>query len=267
MQFVLPRPGKALKGAMLALLALWLMFAVGINWAGADPSVFYALLGNTTAILHGEVWRLFTAPLMHDPQSVGHILFALIGLYFLGPSLEESWGTKRMLRFLFFSGVIAYAVQVLVIWILPASVGSKLAGSFWFGALPVVEAVAIAFALSFKGRVVRLFFILPVSSRGLILFVVGASLLYLIAGQSGPSGLVAPFGGMFAGWLLGGSTPSPLRRWYLRMRLRQLDKEAARGAQTRKQRVRKSGFRVIEGGNGKRDDDDDQRGPDGNLLN
>jgi hypothetical protein len=178
-----------------------------------------------------------------------------------------------MWRFLFFSAVIAYAVQMLVQLVMPATTAAKLAGAYWFGGLPAVEAIAIAFALSFKGRVVRLFFVLPVSSKGLILFVVAISVLYLIAGQAGPSGLVAPFGGMFAGWLLGGSTPSPLRRWVLQRKLQRLDREAARGKHQRKQRVKQSGLRVIEGGDDGIVDDKGNgapkrdRGPDGNLLN
>jgi membrane associated rhomboid family serine protease len=273
-QFVLPRPGKGLRAVLLGVFAIWLMFAVAINWAGASDEVFYLLCGNTERILAGEVWRLFTAPLLHIPSGgVGHILTAVIGLYFLAPSLEESWGTGRFLRFLYGSAVLAYAIQVLVELALPASVASKLVPPYWFGSIPAIEAVAIAFALSIRQEV-RLFFVLPVSPRGLIIFVVGMSLLFLIAGVLGPSGHIAPFGGMLCGWLLGGGNPSPLRRFYLRWRLAQLDEEAKRVNRQRKQRAAQSGLRVIEGGrkepgdgpttNGK---SGERRGPDGQLLN
>ena len=39
----LPRPGKALIGLMVAIAALWLMFAVGLNWGGAAPETFLLL--------------------------------------------------------------------------------------------------------------------------------------------------------------------------------------------------------------------------------
>lgn len=282
----LPRPGKALKGVLVGLLSIWLAFAVGINWAGVSPELFLLLCGNTERILSGEIWRLFTAPMMHLPSGgIGHILTAMIGIYFLGPSLEASWGSARMLRFLFFSGVIAYGVQMSLLLVLPASIAVKLAGDYWYGAVPVIEAIAIAWALSFKGQTVRLFFILPVSSTGLILFVVGFSFLYLVAGAQTPSGLLAPFGGMAAGWLLGGSTPSPLRRAYLKFKLAQIERETAQAHRTRRRRAKQSHLRVIEGGrddaeskddddgpvsgrgsNGKPDSSDD-RGPDGRLLN
>jgi membrane associated rhomboid family serine protease len=274
----LPRPGKALKGVLLTLFALWLMFAVAVNWAGASEDVFYLFCGSTERILSGEVWRLFTAPLMHIPQgTIGHILSALIGLYFLAPSLEAQWGSGRFLRFLIMSALFAYVLQMVLELVLPASMSGRLVGKYWYGAIPVVEAVAIAWALSFKGRIVRLMFVLPVSSRGLIIFVIAISVMYLIADAQTPAGHIAPFGGMIAGWLFGGGTPSPMRRFYLKWRLLQLDTEARRGRQERRRRVERSKLKVIRGGNAPDEADNDgagngnsngkgPRGPDGRLL-
>ena len=280
----LPRPGRALRGVLLALFSLWLAFAVALNWGGASPDLFALFCGNIPRILSGEVWRLFTAPLMHDPGGYGSILLTLLGLYFLSPSLESAWGPKRFLRFLCFSALLAYGLQLVLALLLPASVSHKLVPNpeLWFGAFPVVEAIAIAWALSFKGKTVRLMMLVPVSSKTLVVFVVGTSLLAVVAPRDAPfSGLIAPFGGMLSGWLLGGGTPSPLRRWWLRQRMAQAERELARQKLVRRERVHRSGFRVIEGGQDDNDDlfDDstpprsstskptDRRGPDGRLLN
>jgi membrane associated rhomboid family serine protease len=263
-QLSFPRPGRALWGVMLTLLGIWLMFAAAINWGGASPGLFKALCGNTDLILTGQVWRLFTAPLMHEPTgSIGHIALTLLGLYFLAPSLEEAWGGARLLRFLCFSVLFAYSLQMAVELGVPASLRAKLVPGYWYGALPAVEAVLIAFALTFRNRTVLLFFVLPVSSRGLVLFAIAVNVLMLIAGAMGPSGLVAPFGGMLAGWLFGGGTPSPLRRWWLRLRLRQLDREATRARTGRRRQAHKSGLRVIQGGARRSDDG----GPNGSGSN
>lgn len=256
----LPVAGPAVRGALLLIFGIWLTFAVAINWGDAGAGVFELLCGNTDAILHGELWRLFTAAFMHSPADIGHILFACIGLYFLTPGLEEQWGSARMVRFLVGSALISYSIQLVLELVLPASVGERLVPQYWFGAFPVLEAVAIAWACSFRGQTVRLFFVLPVTSRGLILFVIGFSILRVVAVSITPDGLLAPFGGMFAGWLLGASTPSPLRKGYLRLRLAQLDREAKRSKDERSRRVKGSKLRVIEGGK-------DDKGPDGNWLN
>ena len=70
----------------------------------------------------------------------------------------------------------------------------------WFGSVPVIEAISVAWALNFRGQTVRLFFVLPVTARGLLAFVIGFSLLRLIAVQQTPEGLISPFGGLAAGW-------------------------------------------------------------------
>jgi hypothetical protein len=110
---------------------------------------------------------------------------------------------------------------------------------------------------------------LPVSSGMLVLFVVAISVLGLIAGELGPSGLVAPFGGMFAGWLLGGGTPSPWRRVWLKLTLRRHEQELKRLA--RRQRVLRSGWRVVDGGRTDQESEDaeppsNDSGPGGKLL-
>ncbi|HET9934048.1 MAG TPA: rhomboid family intramembrane serine protease [Polyangiaceae bacterium] len=267
LQGSLPYPGRVLRIVMIAIAALWLAFAIGLNWAGAPPELFWALCGNTDKILHGEVWRLFTAPWLHLPvASLGHVFSALLGLYFLGASLEQQWGSARFAKFLFFAALLAYVTQMLAELVLPRSLEIAPADGYWFGAIPVVEAIAIAWALSFRGREVRLFFVLPVSSTGLILFVVGASVASVIIKAQAPSGLVAPFGGMLAGWLFGSGSPSPLRRLWLKLRLAQLDVEAKREAQARRNRAARSGLKVITGGRDDDSEDDSKRGG-GRWLN
>ncbi len=257
----LPRPGRALWGVMLTLFGIWLAFAIGLNWGGVSERVFLFFAGNTELILKGQLWRLVTAPLLHVP-SVGAILFLLFGFYFLTPTLEQQWGGPRLIRFLILSSLLAYGLQLFVGVLLPRSLSDRLIGEYWFGALPAVEAISIAWALTFRGQTVRLFFVLPVSTRGLILFVVGVSLLYVVTLERPTCGLLAPFGGMASGWLFGGGTPSPARRFWLKLRLARLEREAKKESVDRKKRVARSGLRVIEGGK-----DDDQSGPDGRMLN
>jgi len=269
MTFGFVRPGKALIGLMVAVTTVWLMFAIGLNWGGASPSVFALLTGNTEAILHGEVWRLFTAPVMHTPRgpnSVGHLLMALFGLFFFAPRLEQLWGSTRMLRFIALSSVFSYLLQMACELVLPEPLAARMVGSYWYGLGPAVSAIAIAWACSFKGQTVQLLFLPPMSSRTLILIVVGLAFLKLAAGAEPEEGLLAPFFGMGLGWLLGGGTPSPLRKAWLRLRLARLEGKDARARGRngpRRPRPNPGGLRVIPGGRA----DDDDKGPDGRWLN
>src|SRR6188768_890012 len=211
-QMNFPVPGRVLKAVLGALFATWLVFALAITWGGVSESFFLQFTGNSAAIAHGEFWRLFTAPIMHLPTgSIGHILGTLIGLYFLGSSLESTWGARRFGWFLFWSGALSYAVQFAVSLLLPARIVGHLMGEYYFGATPIIYAIAIAWATSFKGQQVMLMFVMPVSARALIWITVGISLMVLIAGGQTPSGHLANFAGMGLGYLLGGASPSPLK--------------------------------------------------------
>jgi membrane associated rhomboid family serine protease len=232
------------------MVGLWLAFAISVNWASSSDTLFLFLAGSNRHISEGEVWRIFTAPLLHDPigsSGVNHILSVVLGLFFLAPALESEWGTPRLLRFLAISSVFAYSIQWLACLLIPTAVVQRLVPAYWFGAMPALEAVAIAFALSMRDRSVLLFFVLPIGSRGLLMATIGISLALVAAGAIGPSGAIAPFAGMLAGWWFGGSTPSPARRLWLRWQLRRLDAEAA--AQRARQRaVAAKRFEVIPGG-------------------
>ncbi|HEX2730471.1 MAG TPA: rhomboid family intramembrane serine protease [Polyangiaceae bacterium] len=268
-EFALPKPGKALLGIMLVLFATWLMFAIAVNWANASLELFLLFTGNAEAILHGQLWRLLTAPLLQYPKdSVGSLLFTLIGLYFLTPSLEQRWGAARLLRFVALSAVVAYCVQLVVGLLLPATLSAKLIPEYWFGFSPVLEAIAIAWALNFREQQVRLMFLVPISAAGLVWFVVGLSVLRVIAASDAPEGLISPFGGMLAGWLFGGGTPSPMRRLFLKLKLAQLERETQRERRARA-KTGKVSLEVIEGG--KSDTRGPRkkggRGPDGQWLN
>ena len=55
MQGGLPKPGPALKIILIGLLAIWLVFALGLNWGNVSDEAFYPFAGNNAAILRGQV--------------------------------------------------------------------------------------------------------------------------------------------------------------------------------------------------------------------
>ncbi|AUX23667.1 hypothetical protein SOCEGT47_041950 [Sorangium cellulosum] len=238
-----PKPGKALLGMMVAIACIWVMFTLGMNWAGAGGGVLEPFLGISERVLGGQVWRLFTAPLIHSPSDPWHFVMTLLGLYFLGTSLEERWGAGRMLAFLFGSAAFAFALQVAVGALFP-----KVSQAVFYGGLGMIEAVAVAWALAHRHATVRLFFVLPVTGTMLLVFIFAISVLNVIAMRAPPEGLITPFGGMLAGYLFGDF--SPLRRFYLRMRFRQLQAQSAALRRVPAARGRSGSvpLRVIPGG-------------------
>ncbi len=248
----MPKPRKVGAAAIALVCVVWVYFAVTLNWAETSPDLLAALVGSDD-ILRGEVWRLFTNFVIHKPQGPGaawHLLGTTLFLYFLGGALEESWGSKRYGIFLVASGVFASLLQVLVGALVP-----QLHASPFFGGLGVVDAAAIAWAMSFKDRTVNLFFVLPVSGKAFLIFIVGMNVLYLLSLENRNEGLVTPFAGMFAGWV--GAEGSPVRRLFLQWRFKRLQaaSTALRGVKTE----RAPHLRVVKGGRGGK--------PDKDLLN
>jgi membrane associated rhomboid family serine protease len=240
--FSFPKPGKALIGTMVAVSCIWVALAVSGNWAnvaGADTLV-EPLLGDTDKVFGGQIWRLITAPLIHDPTRPGHLVTTLLGLYFLGTPLEDRWGAKKTLIFLIGSGAFAFLLQAIVSAIAPSM------GPRWFGGLGMVEAVAVAWALTARGQTVRLFFVLPVTPMMLVGFIFIMSVLSLLARSATPEGLITPFGGMLAGYLFGDG--SPLRRFFLQMKLKKIQAETAALRGSARSRAGAPPLRIIHGG-------------------
>ncbi len=52
-----------------------------------------------------QVWRLISYQFLHDPNLIMHIFFNMFGLFFLGPTLERHWGSKKFLPFYLGCGV------------------------------------------------------------------------------------------------------------------------------------------------------------------
>jgi membrane associated rhomboid family serine protease len=254
---------------MCVIGGLWLAFAVGIHWAGVPAEVVELFCGNTQLILRGQLWRVLSAPLLQAPDQFWHVFSVLLALYFFAVPLEKQWGRPRLLRFLLGLAVIPALAQVLTDLILPLSVTRYLSAPFWFGGLAVASGLTVSWALNFRGDVVRLYGILPVTPRTLILMVIAAPIFYLIFRSPPAEGIPGLFGGAFGGWLLGGGTPSPLRRYWLKFRIGRLDAEVQREATQRRKRIERSQLKVIEGGRDNTDSNTESRGrgPDGRWLN
>ena len=95
----------------------------------------------------------------------------------------------------------------------------------------------------------------------MLVFIFVASVFNVFAMKAPSEGLVTPFGGMLAGYLFG--DVSPLRRVWLKIRLKQIQREtAALRKQPPKSRAAGT-LRVIKGGA----DDDDKPPKDKKYLN
>lgn len=244
-----PKPSKAISGLLIGVFALWLIFAVAVNWLGVGGDLFGALIGDSQAVAQGQIWRLLTAGLLHAPNDVVHMLVTLMLVYFFAPPLEERWGTKRLFLFLAGSTVFAFGVEALLFQIIPT-----VASRSWLGGMAMADAALVAWALGARGQTVNLYFVIPVKPMMMVGLMVAWHMLTLVARTPGVEGAFAPFAAMLAGWLL--HDTSPLRRLYLKLKLRRLQREVS-GMTGAKRKARKTGPKLFVIDGGRKDDDDD----------
>lgn len=212
----LPRPGPALKGLLIVVGVL----GIGLALAGdLGFVVFRALACTPEAVLHGQVWRLLTSALLTDPTSYGHLIFSLMGLYFLSTDLEQRWGGRRFLAFLAGATVLGNVLAIAVDLVAPESF-SNFHAKMMFGPEAAIAATAIAWASMNADRQILLFFVVPVRGQYLTWVTIGFCLLGLVYRAGAPAGHIAPFGGVIAGLAFGGGgQTSPFRRMILQLRL------------------------------------------------
>jgi len=215
--FAMPRPGRALWGVLIALTVVGILSAFLGTWVPGGERPFL-WLGFRPAVAFTQPWRLVSSGLLTDPTHWMHLLFSLVGLYFLGASLEERWGPWRFLRFLGAAVVLGNLTVLAVDLLAPADGQARFHPPFAFGPSAALVAVSVAWSREFARSTVNLFLFLPVRGRVLFWVTVGFCVLGLIYPSAIPEGVAAPFGGLFAGLLLGG-TPSLARKAWLYAKL------------------------------------------------
>jgi len=136
-----------------------------------------------------QLWRLITYQFLHG--SLRHILFNMLGLYILGPTLERHWGSKRFLKFYLGCGAAGGLFYFLLV-----AIGFLEAGVM-IGASGAVLGVVSACAILFPSFVI--FFILfPIPIRVAAVIIALIAVYGIFSGENA-GGEAAHLAGMAAG--------------------------------------------------------------------
>jgi hypothetical protein len=170
------------------------------------------------------------------------VMGVLVSLWVMFAVAVNYGGLDKEVFFLFGCLMTGFLAQMAVEALAPRAIVASLGQPYWFGAIAAIEGTAVAWALSHRGQTVRLFFVLPVTATGLLVFVIGFSVFLVLANGQMHEGLITPFGGMLGGYLFGAGTPSPARRLFLKVRYFFMARRAT------KYRGKQPKLRIIEGG-------------------
>lgn len=164
-------------------------YVIGINILGLiiqfiSPALYYNYLGlDVYAILHGQVWRLFTFVLYPSGAFGGGSRFATLLLfaiwmyvyYSIGTSLEQIWGMFRFTLF-YFLGVLFVIVVTFVAYFIMLAVGGEFTSQLLSYLLEVGvslehlnDSLFLAYALIFPNAQFLVYFVVPVKAKWLAL--------------------------------------------------------------------------------------------------
>ncbi len=137
-----------------------ILYAVGFVIYLVAPQLYPQFLSlDAEAILHGQIWRIFTFIIQPPTDSYFFILFSLYLYYMIGRTLEYSWGTFKFNLF-FFSGMFLHVLVCLGIYLV-----TRL--NLSYGTFYLNLSMFFVYLTLFPDAQFLLFFIIPIKARTL----------------------------------------------------------------------------------------------------
>jgi len=184
---------RAVKTLVFANVGVFVaMFVAGLVSPQITNTVI-AIFGLTpVAVMHGYVWQLVSYSFLHDPYSIFHLLFNMLGLWMFGANVEQEWGARRFYEFYFFCviGAALTTVAIAHTHLLGMSPNATTVGASGgiFGLL-------VAFGILFAEMRVYVYGIFPIQARWLAIIWSAIELYQALQGSSGGINNVAHLGG------------------------------------------------------------------------
>jgi len=91
--------GSVLPIATYAILGITVAVSLAAMFATDGGKIYDILQLDKQAVARGEIWRLWTVTLLHDPSNLLHLLFNMYALYLSGPIVERLYGSVQMAIF------------------------------------------------------------------------------------------------------------------------------------------------------------------------
>jgi len=160
-------------------LKLIICYAIGyvLAFAPIGSGILNYLTLNPYAILHGQIWRLFTWIIV--PPQESNILFALIMLFFfysIGTQMERTWGEYRFNLYIF-TGIFLIIIGAFLFYIITYfRVGGAvdvLAKSYFpqtatfFSTYYICMSILLAYAATYPDSIILFMFIIPLKMKWL----------------------------------------------------------------------------------------------------
>ena len=137
-----------------------ILYIIGFVIDIVSPQLYTDYLAlDANAILHGQIWRIFTFIIQPPNSSYFFILFALYLYYMIGKTLEYMWGAFRF-NLYFFSGMLLHVIACLLIYLIFGM-------NFQMGSFYLNMSLFFVYVALFPDAEFLLFFIIPIKAKWL----------------------------------------------------------------------------------------------------
>jgi len=163
-------------------------------------SSFSGVLGGSVAsfldfqpvrFLQGALWRPITYMFLHG--GLMHLFVNMLWLFFFGPEVERTLGTRQFVRFYFLCGMLGVLFTFVPMYVYRENAPMV-------GASGAVMGVMVAYALINPEREFFLFPLpIPINARALVLIVIAMNILNAV--QGGTTSVATHLGGMAVGFI------------------------------------------------------------------
>ena len=187
-RYAVPNLSRYFVGAIVLGYVLSMLSPGFTDWISYDVS----------AILHGQIWRLFTWIFMPTTSLDFFGLLFLLCVLMWGSSLESMLGTFRMNVFLWGGVILSDVGGILIYVITKLTLGTG--ASIYLSTYYILMSMLLALAICMPEGEVRLYFVLPIKMKWMLVF----ELLYLayIVFNTFKM-MIAYANGTWLGWVLG----------------------------------------------------------------
>jgi membrane associated rhomboid family serine protease len=184
---------SAVKWLLITNISIFVLYFLAYHWGLGWLFTPFALHPRSV-VQSFALWQLLTHMFLHSPAGFFHILFNMLGLYFFGRALEETWGSKRFLQFYLICGVLTGFVIVLM---------SAIFGTMdiqALGASGAIYGVLVAFAVLWPDQQI-IFFIFPIKAKHLVMIFAAISFLSSVDSRGTEVSAVGHLTGMAIGYV------------------------------------------------------------------
>lgn len=146
------------------LMMYLIIFAVaGFALNLINPYFFVQYLAlNPEAVMHGQIWRLFTFVLYPPDSDIFWFLLYMYLYYVMGSTLERAWGTFTFNLYMFL-GIIGQVVGAMLVYLITGWSGN-------YSLTYVYLSLLMGYALAFPDAQLLLFFIIPIKVKWIAIF-------------------------------------------------------------------------------------------------